>query len=296
MKSSVKCLDCIVTQGNKVAEMVTNDFKLRKIINEELNKYIDKLNSQPLSDSPAILSTPIYYLIRELTGVADPFKQSKLIQNKNALLLYPDMIKLVYNSNNPLHTAAKISVIGNIIDCGINASITKLENELEEEIKLDFAIDDFNIFEEKLKTAKDLLFITDNAGEIVFDKLFIQIIKNYFPNLKIYVAVKSGPILNDATIEDASMIKLDEFSEIVTTGSDYIGIPFEYVSEDFKSLMEKVDIIISKGQGNYETLDNTLSKIFFLLKAKCPVIAEDIDVPVGSLIFKKSDKQKNSFR
>lgn len=287
MKTPPKCLECIINQGHKLGEILTKDLKLRARIDKAVRDYVSFLNEKNLEDSPAELSTPVYALIKEITGVEDPFNELKLLQNKNALGLYEDMMNIVNKSTNPLFTAAKISAIGNSIDCGINTTITNLETELEHALKEDFAVNDFPEFKEFLPDAKSLLLITDNAGEIVFDKCFIAFIKRYFQNIKIFVSVKSEPILNDATKEDALQVGIDKYAEIISTGSNYIGVPENHVSEKFLTLMQEADIILSKGQGNYETLEYMKHKTFFILKAKCPIIAEDIGVPINALIFKK---------
>lgn len=295
MDANIKCLDCMIRQGCRLSERLTPDLSQRKIINEEIIRYVNSLGKEHQKHSPAELSTPVYNIIKSLTGVDDPFYEQKILQNKNAMMIYPDIQKIINAAEDKLHAAAKMSVVGNAIDCGIDSNIISIENQIETEAKKPFAVDDFDKFKNSLKLAEALLLISDNAGEILFDKCLLEVIKKLFPEIKLYVSVKDSPILNDATIEDAKLVGIDKVAEIVTTGSGYIGIPPTLVSKEFKNLMKRVNIILAKGQGNFETLEGAGSKFFFLLKAKCPVIADYIGVEQDSYVFMKNRINKDLF-
>jgi len=289
MKTDPECLDCVIRQGNKVAENLIDDPNLIETVKNGIKKYVQNLTEKEMELSPAEISTPMYYLLRDLTGIIDPFEKQKKTQNKNALAIYRDLLESVREDEDQLHKSARISVIGNVIDCGVNSDIVMLEVELETALKQPLEVDDFDEFRKFLKDAKEILLITDNAGEIVFDKCFIETLKRFYPEIKIYVSVKSYPILNDATMKDARMIGLDSVCKIVTTGSNYIGTPRRFVSKKFVELMDRVNVVLAKGQGNFETLEGSGKKFFFLLKAKCPVIARHLKVSLGAHVFKQSN-------
>jgi uncharacterized protein with ATP-grasp and redox domains len=147
----------------------------------------------------------------------------------------------------------------------------------------DFDECEYDLFKESLNKAKKILYIADNAGETVLDKLLIEQIKK-----PVKYAVRSKPIINDATIEDANDAGIDEIAEIVSSGCDAPGTILDLCSDEFRKIYENADLIISKGQGNYETLSGQTRPIFFLLKVKCPVIARDIDIKTGSIILIKN--------
>jgi uncharacterized protein with ATP-grasp and redox domains len=236
--------------------------------------------------SPAELSSPAYFMLHKITGTDDPYEKMKKRQNEVALSIYDEMKKDVRNSDDPLHTAAKLAVIGNAIDCGVGFG-TDIIPEVEQGIKKDFAVDNFQQFKLLFSNAKSILYLCDNAGEIVFDKIFIEQMLNARPELNITAAVKPKPILNDATLDDAKTIAMDKITKVITTGSNYIGVTFHLISDELKKLFLDADIIISKGQGNFETLDTHSKKTFFLLKAKCELIANELGVPLNSIVFKQ---------
>ena len=129
--------------------------------------------------------------------------------------------------------------------------------------------------------AQDILYLADNAGEIVFDRLLIE----QLPMQKITVVVKGFPIINDATMEDAVAAGLTEIVSVIDNGSDAPGTILEICSDAFVSRFEQADLIITKGQGNYETLSDIDKNIYFILKAKCPVIASDLGCPIGQMVL-----------
>jgi uncharacterized protein with ATP-grasp and redox domains len=224
----------------------------------------------------------VYKTIYHVTGIEDPFREIKKECTKHLLSIYPDLKKKITSAKDPLFTALRLAALGNAIDFGANPDFD-LEKDMDTIFDKDFDECEYDLFKESLNKAKKILYIADNAGETVLDKLLmIQI------NKPIKYAVRSKPIINDATIEDAHDAGIDEIAEIVSSGCDAPGTILDLCSDEFRKIYENADLIISKGQGNYETLSGQTRPIFFLLKVKCPVIARDIDIKTGSIILIKN--------
>jgi len=179
----------------------------------------------------------------------------------------------------------RLAATGNVIDLGIGVAFD-IEREVEKALETPFAVDDFAKFEEDLKRARKLLYIGDNAGEIVFDKVLIEEIHKVGDYQVIFV-VRGGPCINDALREDAEEVGMDEVAKVIDTGSDGIGIPWKEVSEEFREAFLEADLRISKGQGNFETLNGRPEPIYFVLKAKCEAVARELGVRYGDVVFKR---------
>ena len=182
---------------------------------------------------------------------------------------------------NELYWALKISATGNIIDSAIYSDIN-IESSIKIELAKEFSICDISALEEMLKTAKSMLIIGDNAGETVFDRVLIEYLAGY----KITYAVKSEPIINDATLQDAYDSGLNDYADIITTGYGAPGAVLNQCSAEFLSTFNSADIVISKGQGNFEALSDCQRPVFFILKAKCTMIANKLSVNLNYYVFK----------
>ena len=240
-----------------------------------------------LRQSPPAMAQKIHRLIRKLTGVQDPYLQTKDRFNKLALKMYPELRKKVEASADPFETAIRLAIAGNIIDMGVKTGLA--ESQVEETITQSLT-DPLDIkalkgFRKATTQAKDILYLGDNAGEIVFDRLLIE----QLPCEKITFVVKAGPIINDATMEDAEIVGLTDIVSVIDNGSDAPGTILEDCSEMFRRRFNEADLVIAKGQGNYETLSDVDKDIFFILRAKCPVIARHLGREVGQMILRKSD-------
>jgi uncharacterized protein with ATP-grasp and redox domains len=222
----------------------------------------------------------IYHNIRKITGVNDPYKAIKDQSIAEAKALYPELKEKVALSENPLLTATRIAIAGNVIDFGVNTDFN-LKNDLERILIQDFAVLDLELLENQLKNAKNILYLGDNAGESVFDKLLIETI-----NLPTTYAVRDVPVINDVVIEDAINSDLDKVARIISSGSPAPGTILHLCSPEFLEIFNHADIVISKGQGNYEGLSDANRSIFFMLKAKCSVIARDLNIKVNDIVLK----------
>ncbi|MBN1937396.1 MAG: DUF89 family protein, partial [Anaerolineae bacterium] len=177
--------------------------------------------------------------------------------------------------------AIRLSIAGNILDMAVEQHRQDLWGVVERVLAQPFAIDDGPAFRQALGRVKQILYLADNTGETVFDRVLIETLDR-----PVTYAVKGGPILNDATREDALAAGLDQVAEVVSTGSDAPGTILDRCSASFQTLYRQAELIVAKGQANYETLSERRDNLFFLLQTKCPVIARDVGVPVGSIVFK----------
>ena len=287
MRIYLDCIGCFIRQALDAARLATDDEQIhKKVVDQVLQMAVDL----DMRQSPPVIGQQIHRLIRDLMGNDDPYYRVKKQFNSMALKLYPDLRKQIIRSDDPFETAVRLAIAGNIIDFGVKSSLTELEVKQTINDSLSGYLDPEQIqnFKNAVMEAEEILYLTDNAGEIVFDHLLIE----QLPIDKITVAVKGSPVINDATMEDANVIGLSRIVEVIDNGSDGPGTILETCSPGFLDRFEKADLIIAKGQGNYETLSGIDKNIFFLLKAKCPVIAEDIGCTVGEMILHNNTSVK----
>lgn len=278
MEITLDCIPCMLKQALGSSRMVTNDIdKQEKIIEEALSVL---LNYKKYRNSPD-LAREIHQIIKKMTGVSDSYYEIKRRDLDAAKELYLFLDDFMKKKNRSIYWALKASATGNNIDAAIYQNID-IEKCVERELEKEFYICDLDIFENKLKTASNILIIGDNTGETVFDKILIE----NMPKIPVVYGVRSEPILNDTTEKEAYESGLGEVSTIVSTGCNAPGAILEDCCEKFIDIYNKADIIISKGQGNFEALSETKGNLFFLLKAKCPMIANKLNVNLNNYVFK----------
>ena len=281
MKAYLDCIPCFVRQSLEAARMATDDEDIHR---EVLDKVMKDLRENSLEGKkPPDIADRVHYIVRKLTNGTDPYKKMKEKQNESAMYFYPQLKSMVSDSNDRLYTAVKLAISGNIIDLAPGHEIN-LEESVKQVLNQDLEIDHFNKFKEELDKAENIFYLADNAGEIAFDKVLLEELDE--KNVTFFV--KGGPIINDAMEEDADYVGISELAEIDVVSNGMPGTGPKRDSEEFIKRMGDADMVISKGQGNYEALSEVDRNIFFLLKAKCPVIANDLDVDVGSLILKQT--------
>jgi len=292
MRTYLDCIPCFYRQALDTARIAGADKIIQKKIIDELSKLIPVFS---LEASPPEMGRIIYALVREIIGVKDPFKEIKESSNKIALSLYPELKQEINNSEDRLLAAAKLSIAGNVIDYGVKNSLN-LEEETSKIFNKNFKINNKNNttvfryqeFKEILSKVNHIIYLADNAGEVVFDRLLIEELTEKLGKQVIYV-VRDKPIINDALIEDAIFCEINRVAKITSSGSDAPGTIMKYCSLEFIELYQNAELIISKGQGNYESLSEEDKSIFFLFKAKCPVIAKDIGCEVGAMVLKNNN-------
>lgn len=278
MKTYMDCIPCFFRQAIRTSRRLGLDEGLQKRIINEICREVMRF---PLTCSPPEMGRFIYAAIRKNTGIADPFKDIKVKSNEIALRLYPHMKEKVKASPDPLLFALKVAAAGNVIDYGIPKDVD-MEKEIFRLIENDLALLDYDEFREALEASKNLLYIADNAGEIVFDKILIEEIESQYPK-HITLIVRGAPIINDATLEDAVFCGLTDTVKVVQNGYDAPGTILTHCSKEFLGIYNKSDIIISKGQGNFESLSGQNKNIFFLFKAKCDVVASHVGIHLGDM-------------
>ena len=220
------------------------------------------------------------HMIQKYTGNSDPYKTEKKQSNDIALGMYEEVKNKVLSSDNPFDTAIRTAISGNIIDFALSEQYD-LKATVNKVLTSDFGIDDSLQLKEEIKKAKKVLYLGDNNGEIVFDKLFVETIGH--PNL--YFAVRGAPVINDGTIEDARYVGMDKKAKVISNGYDAPSTIIEKCSKEFQEIFNSADVIISKGQGNLEGLMKSSDKrIFFLLMVKCDVVAERLGVKKGDFV------------
>lgn len=284
MKAKPACIPCYLKQALSAAQEVTDDPEQQRMI---LNEVAKLLSSLTLEATPAENSTYVLWQVHQLLKCPDPFAQKKRYYNDQALSIYLQLKSLVKNSVDPLDTAVKVAVAGNIIDLGILDCVDP-EVTLDEVLSQGFAIDHFKALVHNLASARQVLYIGDNAGEIVYDKILVEEFKEM--GIETTFVVKSAPILNDATMEDAVAVGMDRVAHVITSGSPKIGIPLNECSEEFRRQFDNADLIISKGQGNFETLDEVEANIYFILKAKCEEVAAELGINFGDIVLVKGKR------
>ncbi|MCK4281253.1 MAG: DUF89 family protein [Candidatus Lokiarchaeota archaeon] len=229
----------------------------------------------------------VYGLINEILNDPDPFKKEKIKFQNTGKKLYPKLKEMVKDSNNPLLKACVFSIMGNAIDLGVPAVID-IENDIQQITEEDLLINDFIEFEKDLNETETILIVGDNTGEIFFDKVLVEEILKIYPNKKIFFSVRTAPIINDATLEDAIFTGLDKICCVIES-APYPGMILEKSTPEFIDRFNTSDLIIMKGQGNFETSDNLKPKgsLYFFLKVKCPTIQKVLNIPIGGLVLKK---------
>ena len=281
MKVHLDCIPCFLRQALEAVKMSTNNDAIREKALREVVTYLSQVKWT--TDIPRI-GTEVHRIVKRVTGNSDPYKRLKNKYNKLAAQLYPKLEFMVKNSSDPLFTALKIAIAGNAIDFGPKAEIN-LEKEVKNALTNELAINHIESFRHELKPETDLLYLADNSGETFFDRILLEELTKF--KTRIVYVVKGGPILNDATIDDAKIAQIDKIADVISTGTDCAGIIFDECSEEFIEAFKKSSIVISKGQGNYESLNEVKDKkIFFLLKVKCPIVGKKIGARVGSIVLK----------
>ena len=289
MKTYLECFPCFLRQALEAARLATdNEITQRTVLNQVMF-ILCRMN--PHTPPPRIGHT-IHRVVKELTHCSDPYQEVKNKYNRLILRKYPGLKKVIESSREPLLTAVKLAIVGNIMDSAAKGYFD-LEKTQEKTLKADLTINHYREFVQSVDKARTILYLGDNAGEIVFDKILIEEINKRNQGQKVYYAVRGAPIINDVTLNDAQEISMSEVARVISNGSDVPGTILDLCSQDFLKIYRQADIIIAKGQGNYESLsDEEDDRIFFLLQVKCPVIARHIGVRVGGAVLKRGGTRK----
>lgn len=286
MNTSLDCMPCFVRQALDAARLVSSDEFFQAEIVRNTLQWASECN---LTQPPPKMAQKVHRFIREATGNPDPYQSIKNKMNLVAAEFLPELRKLIRNSESPLLTAAHLAIAGNIIDMGIFSQVD--HNDIRKSI--DRSLGE-NVaghpgdFLQRVSGAQHIVYLADNAGEIIFDQLLMEQIG--IP--RITLAVRGYPILNDICMADVDNLKLPQELKVIHNGSDAPGTLLAETSEEFQRAFDRADLIISKGQGNYETLSDADYPIAFLFQAKCPVIARELNVEEKQHMMLLQNKRK----
>lgn len=277
ISSRPECIPCILAQVLNTIHRVSRD---DWIVGKVLKDTMQEMARYDLEQSPAELSfEAITFALRAL-GAKDPYAEDKKRYNRRVLALLPRLRAAVNEAKEPLLAAARYAIVGNVIDLGIESRFD-LDEEIAGALDVPLALDASSELKPALKLASRILYVLDNAGEVVFDRLLMELLKNK----SLVAVVRKSPILNDATAEDAREAGIDQFAQITDPSQDMLGVVLPVASEGLRREFRAADVVIAKGQANFETLYGADRPVFFMLRAKCPVVADVLKVQVGDTVL-----------
>ena len=279
MKSQVECLPCFIRQAYDAVRLATPDVNVHEHV---LRQVMHWVSTVPLNQTPCVLGWRTHRLIREVTG-GDPYRKVRTRCNQFALGLLPVLETWVQKASDPLDAAIRLAVAANEVDFGIhgyvddNQVLAAIDHAIDWRIGNDHLLE----FREAVDHARAILYLADNAGELVVDQLLLKQLSAE----KVTVVVKGSPVMTEATMEDARMIGMPEWIEVIDNGSDAPGTILDSCSRSFLRRYHSADLIIAKGHAQFETLSGVDGNIYFLLKVKCPVIGREIGHKIDSHVF-----------
>ena len=289
MKTHHDCIPCFVRQTLETIKLTTDDASLHE---KALREILAILSRMDFNKAPVIMGRQIQHFIQRLSGNSDPYRALKQQFNQMALDLYPRLKNQVSSAKNAFETAARLALAGNVIDFGIGRMLESAQIAATIELALSANLEgNIQSLERAARKARSILYLGDNCGEIVFDRLFIE---QLIPDRVTYV-VRSAPIINDVTMDDARFTGMTDQTRVIDNGSDAPGTLLPECSPEFKAAFENADLIIAKGQGNYETLHASDRPIVFMLNVKCPAVARHIGQEIGSYVIKTNAASTTSF-
>ena len=282
MISYLDCYPCLVRHALEASRFITGNEALQR---EVMNRVMRMLPEAPPSSTPVRLAAEAHRIIRETLGVEDPYAERKKESNAAALALLPWVRERIAAAPDRLSAAVRAAIAGNVMDFGALGESFDVHAALEETLSSPLGVDHLDRLREKLGTARRVAYVADNAGEIAFDRLLVEEILEAF-GPEVTVVVRGRPILNDATLEDAEAVGLTGLVQILPSEGDGPGCELDRAGPRVRTLFEAGDLVISKGQGNYEALSNEPFPFFFLLRVKCRIIAVETGAEKGEGVVK----------
>jgi len=283
MNIAQECVRCIINQSVKVADAINADEDLSKRLFATVETMSRDFSFQL---SPPEVASDVYEKMAFLAQKEDLYDEVKTLSTQKAQAFVPLLNKKLAISKNKLLTATKIAVAGNVIDLAAAVEFD-LAEELNKIFHTEFTHSDFNAFEKELSKVKKVLILGDNVGEHVFDYLFIEVLQELYPQIDFIYMVRGTPIINDVTMKEARQIGFDKICRLVDSGVNTPGFVYARANREAQKIFDEVDLVISKGMGNYECLSPSHRKnICFLLKVKCDVVAASLGEHIGDIICK----------
>jgi len=282
------CYPCVIRQAASLSTLLDiDDSQAKKVLDTTMRMLLAATGD----DSPQQIITSVFEYARTviLNGADpfDPYAELKEFSNRLVMNHFDRLEAMVMSSPSALETAIKLAAAGNIIDFGAkDHGSMDIEHEIRAIPDLRFSKYDFTPLRQSLEQARHLLYIGDNAGEIVFDRVFIRQLNRTFPQMGVVFATRDRPIINDVTMDDAIRTGLASEAQIISSGCSMPGIQLNAASAEFLELFTEADVIIAKGQGNFEGLyDLTDKRLFHILRIKCARIAQRIGAQTGDLVL-----------
>ena len=287
MRYSMECPPCLLNQGIRVARLYLENEEEQRIL---LKSIIAEIAVMDHNASAPYIAHKVHRALKEALQNPDPYQKEKLYYNQEMLKLEDDFSQLAETAIDPLDVALKLAAAGNIIDFGPGYDLSRnnVLKAVKDSMEKDYSQEVFVSLVSALKDANKLLYLGDNAGEIVFDKIFIRTIKEYYPHLQIDFATRGEPIMNDVTEEDAYMVGIDTYANIINNGTDIPGTILEHCSDSFVNVFNEADVIISKGQGNFESLyGNGYNNLYYIFLCKCDLFMDRFGARRNDLVLMK---------
>jgi len=275
MQLALDCIPCFINQVIRLSERIGFDEDTTRNL---MNTAWDVMKNSPPEITPPEVALQVYQTVFSYTDIEDPLIDLKSECTDMALALYPGLKELVRHADDPLRMALQLAVAGNVIDFG-QASTFDIQAEIDKVLAAEFPIFDYDSFVRAQDKTDMVLYIADNAGESVFDRILIEEMKK-----PVVYAVRSEPVQNDVVYEDALQAGIDKVATVLSSGAPTPGAVVKLCSPEFLDLYDSAGMVISKGQGNYEALSDETRPIFFLLKVKCRHFSHVVGVPEGSYV------------
>lgn len=276
MKTSLDCMECNIKQLIKVSKMMNVSEELTEEASKQVFKMLSEISFE--HTNPFIMGKT-FDIIKKVYKNNNPYKDIKAFYNKIVLDMYSELEKIIFDSSDSLDTALKLSVVGNLIDFGARHTFNQdiLLNKVKNYRNIVFNIDHTKKLKNELLSAKTIFYIGDNCGEIVFDKLFIEEIKRQNPNCEVFFAVRGDAILNDVTKEDALEVGMEDVAKIISSEMAVPGTILSGTPKEFQQLFWSSDVVVAKGQGNFESLsEQKRENLYLMLMAKCDYVSKVI--------------------
>jgi len=285
MRTYLDCLPCLLRQALDAARRAHAAVEIQQ---EVVNRVARVLPDLRIDTTPVELGCEVHRIVREILGVDDPYRSAKRADNERILRLLPRLRGLIARSDDRLLTSLKLAAAGNTIDFGAGHPMD-VEHAIEHALNDGGRLGEYGALAGQLDRVEDVLYLGDNAGEIVFDRLVVKELVDR--GKRVTFVVRGRPILNDATLEDAHFVGMSELADVVSSGSSGPGTARSLCGPAFLHRFEHAGLILSKGQGNYEGLSEEEAPLFFLLKVKCPVVAADLEEDVGTIVLRSQGRR-----
>ena len=284
-----ECFICDRKQVHKIQQILSLSESEEKELEVIVDNYLKSVDMK--KTNPEVMGE-IWKLISHYTGNDNPYQSVKNFYNQEVLKVEDEVYHLIDSSDNIYETAIKICIVGNLIDFSANHQFDMdiLKGMIQDILNKKLSIDDSNLLKKDLSKAKTVLYLGDNCGEIVLDKIFITILKRIYPDIHFYFGVRGLSIINDVTFDDALEVKMNEVATIVSNGDGSLGTVLTKTSQEFQNLFNQADVVICKGQGNYEGLflENKKS-LYFMFMAKCEIVAKPLGLETLSIVCMKKN-------